>query len=185
MRKVHAAAMLLLACAAVRAQDEARMKAGLWEVTIVKQVVDGRDMSAQMSAIQQQMQQALANMTPEQRERIESMGGGHGLASLGSGGTVRVCVSAAMAARDRPIVDPKSSCDVARMTRSGNVDNFEFKCSRNGRTSEGHGTRTFEGDTMLTRVDMTVTDARGQHTIHNESRMAYQGADCQGLQPAE
>ena len=68
------------------------MKAGLWEVKPVSQIVDGQDMSQRMAAAQAQMQKALENMTPEQRKQMASMmgrgampgAGGAGIAALGA-----------------------------------------------------------------------------------------------------
>jgi len=51
---------------AVLAED-GKMKPGLSEMRVVHQVMDGRDMNAQMSAAQDKMQEALASITPEQR----------------------------------------------------------------------------------------------------------------------
>ncbi|MCC7269571.1 MAG: hypothetical protein IT468_02505, partial [Rhodocyclaceae bacterium] len=55
-RFVPALALSLLAAPALAGD----MKAGLWEVKTIKQVVDGQDMRAQM----QQMQQQMASLPP-------------------------------------------------------------------------------------------------------------------------
>jgi len=34
-------------------------------------------------------------------------------------------------------------------------------------------------------MDMTMTDARGQHSMQTESQMKFLGADCQGVKPAD
>jgi hypothetical protein len=177
-------AICMLPCAGVLA-DDFKMKPGLWEVKVVRQVMDGRDMTSQLAAAQERAQQAMANLSPEQRKQMEAMMGGRPMPAIGAGGATRICVSPAMAARDTPTVDPQGQCQTQKMTRSGNTMEFEFKCTGNGRSSAGKGKRTVGGDTVTTSVDMTATDARGEHKIQNESQMTFVGADCQGVKPIE
>jgi hypothetical protein len=161
-------------------------KPGLWEVKQIKQVVDGRDMAAQMASAQAQMQQSMAKMSPEQRKQMEAMMGGRGMPAPGAaaGGT-RICISPAMAARDKPMVDPEGRCEPAKVSRSGNKTTFEFNCSSDGRTMAGKGESTFGGDMVTSRMDMTTTDAGGRHTMQSESQMKYLGPDCQGIKPMD
>jgi len=183
--KKSAAAILIILSATAFAQSPV-MNPGLWEIKVVRQVMDGRDVTAQMAAAQTKLQQAMANMSPEQRKRLEAMVGGQGMPvqSTAAGGT-RVCISAAMAARDRPLVDPQGICEAAKISRSGNKISFEFNCAANGGTSVGKGESTIGSDTVTTSVDMTMTDARGQHTMREESQMKYLGPDCQGIKPLD
>jgi hypothetical protein len=175
---------ILVALGTTAYADTPAMKAGLWEMTVVRQVMDGRDMSAQMAAAQAQMQQAMAKMSPAQRKQMESMMGSQGGGGSG-GGAMRICVSPAMAARDKPMVDPEGRCEPAKVSRSGNKTSFEFNCTTGGRTSVGKGETVVSGDSMTTRMDMTTTDAHGRHTMQNETQMKYLGADCQGVKPAD
>lgn len=181
MRKCTIAIFLLLSSAAF-AQSPS-MKPGLWEVKQVHQVVDGRDMAAQMAAANAKMEQAMANMTPAQRKQMEAMMGSQGMPGQGAGGGTRVCISPAMAAQVKPMVDPEGHCEPAKITRSGAKTSFEFHCSANGRTQVGKGESTVSGDAVTTLMDMTVTDAQGSHVMHSESQMKYLGPDCQGLKP--
>jgi len=183
--KKSAAAVLIVLSNTAFAQSPG-MNPGLWEINVVRQVMDGHDVTAQMTAAQTKLQQAMANMSPEQRKRLEAMMGGQGLPvqSTATGGT-RVCISAAMAARDRPVVDPQGLCEPAKVSRSGNKISFEFNCTANGGTSVGKGESTIASDMVTNSVDMTMTDARGQHTMRNESQMKYLGPDCQGIKPLD
>lgn len=177
--KKSALAILIVLCGTAQAEGPG-LKAGLWETTVVRQVMDGKDMGAQMAAAQARMQQAMANMPPAQRKQMEArMGGAAG------GGKMRICVSPAMAARDKPMVDPQGHCQPTKMDRSGNKTTFEFNCSEGGRTSVGKGETVASGDMVTTRMDMTSTDASGRHTMQNETQMKYLGADCQGVKPAD
>lgn len=156
-------------------------KPGLWEMKPIKSVIDGRDMNAQMSAAQEKMKQAMANMSPDQRAKIESMTGGM---SNGSG-NMKICISPAMAAKKQPIIDKEGKCPPAKFRTTGNVTTFEINCTQNGRTTVGSGTSTINGDSVMTSTNMTVSDARGQHTMQNETQMTFLGADCQGITPAD
>jgi hypothetical protein len=161
------------------------LKPGLWEVRQIKQVVDGRDMAAQMASAQAQMQQSMAKMSPEQRKQMEAMMGGRGMPQGAAGGGTRICISPAMAARDKPMVDPEGRCEPAKVSRSGNKTSFEFNCTTQGRTTVGKGESTHSGDTVNSRMDMTTTDASGRHTMQSESQMKYLGPDCQGIKPMD
>jgi hypothetical protein len=177
MKKL-AIAMLL---ASISSAQAAGLKAGLWEINQTSQIVDGRDMTAEMSQGMAMMKQNLDSLPPAQRAKIQSMMGQGAPASGGA----KICISPAMAAKDAPMVDPEGRCEPAKVTRNGNTTNFEFNCTRNGRTTAGRGTSTASGDAVITRMDMTETDSRGRHTLHSESRMKYLGPDCQGIVPAD
>lgn len=157
---------------------------GLWELKVVKQVMDGRDMQAQMAAAQEQMQKSMANMTPEQRKQMEAMMGRQGAQGAGAG-TMRICISKEMAARDKPVMNPQGHCETSKFNRSGNKASFEFNCTNNGQTQSGKGETTISANSMETVMDMTTTDARGSHTIHNEAQMKFISSDCQGVKPAD
>jgi hypothetical protein len=161
------------------------LKPGLWEVKQISQVMDGRDMTAQMASAQARMEQSMAKMTPEQRKQMEAMMGGRAMTQGAGGGGTRICISPAMAARDKPMVDPEGQCEPAKVSRSGNKSSFEFNCNANGRTMVGKGETTVSGDLVNTRMDMTTTDARGSHTMKSESQMKYLGPDCQGIKPMD
>ncbi len=183
MNKIATAIIVTLSGTAL-AQSPA-LKPGLWEMKPIRQVVDGRDMTAQRAATSARMEQAMANMTPEQRKQMEAMISAQGGTNPGvSGGGTRICISPAMAAKDKPMVGSDSHCEPAKMNRSGNKTSFEFNCSADGRTEVGSGDSTVSGDTVTTRVDMAMTDARGHHTMQTESQMKYLGPDCQGIKPS-
>jgi hypothetical protein len=159
------------------------LKPGLWEVRVVKQVIDGKDMSAQKAAMSAQMQQAMAAMPAEQRAKMEAMLKQKGV-DIGSDGTIRLCISPEMAKRDTPLVDKDGRCQPAKLTRSGNHTTYEFNCSANGTTTAGKGEATTDGDLISTQSDMTITTANGPpRIVHNESEMKFLSADCGDVKP--
>ena len=182
MRKSMLACLTALAALQVFAGGIG-LKPGLWETRVVKQVMDGRDMSAQIAGAATQMQQAMANMTPEQRARVEAMMKEHGGPTVGGNGTIRMCITPEMANRDKPLID-REGCEPATVNRSGNHATFEFSCTRNGNTTSGKGEATTSGDTISTVVDATIHKASGEtHVMHNESEMKFLGADCGDVKP--
>src|SRR5271170_1579017 len=183
MKKWTIAILVILGSSTALAQSPG-LKPGLWEVKPIRQVVDGHDMTAQMASANAKMEQAMANMTPAQRKQMEAMMSGQGMPNQSAAASgARICISPAMAAQDKPIVDPEGRCEPAKVSRNGKKTSFEFHWAANGRTEVGKGETTVSGDTVTTQVDMTTTDAQGRHVMQTESQMKYLGPDCQGIKP--
>jgi hypothetical protein len=182
MKRVMLVGLLVLGAAAL-AQD-GKLQPGLWSVKIMHQVVDGKDNAAQLAAAMDQIRQRLAAMTPDQRKQMEAMMGG-GMSLPEADGSVHICISPAMAAKDSTVADPTGHCPPAKVSRSGNVMSFEIACSANGRNTNGKGTSTISGDAVETNVDVTLSDATASHSMQVQTRMSYLGADCQGIKPAD
>lgn len=180
MKKLLIAVALTAATTGVLA--ESMMKAGLWEVRTLKQVMDGQDMTAQMAAMQAEMQKAMANMPPAQRKQMEQMVGKQ---AMPSANVHRLCVSAEMAAQDKPVMPQDAKCEPTKMSRSGNKTSFEINCNNAGHVMVGKGESVTSGDTISTKMDMTMTDPSGKHTMQTESQAKFLGTDCQGLKPAD
>jgi len=184
MRKLITACFVMLCVLQANAAGTG-LKPGLWEIRIVKQVMDGHDMASQMTASTARIQQSMANMPPAQRAQMESMLKQHGLGQSSDGG-FRVCISPEMAKRDHPILDKEGHCQPAKVSHSGNITTFEFSCTTNGSIRTGKGEMTVSGDSAATKTDMTTTDRQGAtHQMHNESEMKYLGADCGDVKPME
>lgn len=186
MRKQLAAASAALAAlAAVNGLAAGfGLKPGLWESRIVKHVVDGRDMTSQMTGTMSQMQNNLSRLPPEQRARMEAMMKEHGALTMGTTGTTRLCISPEMAGRNKPIVDPEGRCQPAKINQSGNHTTFEFNCDANGTVMTGKGESTATGDVITSRVDVSTRKAKGEtHVMHSETEMKFVGADCGDVKP--
>jgi hypothetical protein len=157
---------------------ESMIKAGLWEMSVIKQVRDGEDMTAHRAAMQGDMQKMMANMPPEQRKRMEQAMGNRGTANPNMH---RICVSQEMASQDRPVAPANSGCQPTNFERRGNRMIFEMKCPG----MIGKGESIAGGDTITTKMDMTMIDEGEKHLIQSESQMKYLGPDCQGIKPAD
>ncbi len=177
MKKTLLVAMFALS--ATPALADTHMKAGLWEMRVVKQVMDGEDVAARMAASQAQMQQMMSSMSPAQRKQMEQMMGNRPMP--GAANVHRICGSPEMASRDKPAVSPDSQCDSTKVERSGNKLRFEMKCPN----MTGKGESVSNGDTITTRMDAVMTEEGRRHTMQSESQMKYLGPDCQGIKPAD
>jgi hypothetical protein len=160
------------------------LKPGLWEVKVVRQVMDGKDLSAQMSAALSQAQQALASLPPEQRARVEAMMNNAGVAR-GANGGFRICVSLEMAQRNAPVLDKDGHCQPAMLTRHGDQVAFQFNCTTNGTTTQGMGEATVTPESVTTHTEMTSTSSTGTHQMQNDTAMTYISADCGDLKPPQ
>lgn len=176
------AVFVMLMAAWSLAQSASPIKPGLWEVHPIKRVLDGKDMTAQMAASQARMQERLAKMTPAQRKQMEQAMGG---LKLPSDAAQRLCISAEMAAQDKPTMPSEAQCEPVKYQRSGNKTTYELNCTANGSTTVGTGESVTDGDTVTSRMDMDISGARGHHTMHTETQMKYLGSDCQGVKPMD
>ena len=172
---------VMLAASALAHADMPGVKAGLWQTKLIHQIVDGKDMAAQIAATQAKMQAMMANMTPEQRAQMGPM-----LKNMpDQNGNMRVCFSAAMAAKQTAMIDPQGHCTASSSTPVGNKVSFSFTCNQNGTTSTGTGERVLNGNVVTTHLDITSTDAKGQHKVQMDTEMTYLGSDCQGVTPMD
>lgn len=162
------------------------IKPGLWETRMVKQIVDGKDMSSQMAAMASQMQQMMANMPPEQRAKIETMMKERGGPKMTGNGGVKICITPEQANSDRPFVDHEGRCEPSKINRSGNHVAFEMRCTTNGNQITSKGESIIMGDVVTSSVDMTTKEGTGQtHLTHHESEMKYLGSDCGDVRPIQ
>jgi hypothetical protein len=179
MKKLTLISMLLVS-ATVSAQV-AGMRPGLWETKVERQVLDGRDITAQIVEAQAKMEAAMVNMTPEQRQQMGAMM--KGMASKGAG--MRICVSPAMAAKPVALVDPNGHCPPATITTNGNKSSYSFNCVSEGRTTVGNVQSTMNGNVVTSHSDVKTTDKAGSHTMLADSTVTYLGPDCQGVVPID
>ncbi|MBV8635333.1 MAG: DUF3617 domain-containing protein [Burkholderiaceae bacterium] len=170
-------AILAIGVAGLASAQAPASKPGLWETKIVKQVVDGKDMTAQINGAMAQ----LANLPPEQRAMIEAHMKGAGM----NGTSIRVCISPAMAAKHEIGGDPRGHCPPASIEVNGNTTNFAVNCTYQGRTTVGKGQAVVNGDSIAVHVDMKETDSNGSHTVISDTQMSYLGSDCQGIKPLD
>ena len=101
-------------------------------------------------------------------------------ANEGATSSYHICLTAAMAAEDAPVLDARNSCHPDQVHRDGKRVSFSFSCNTTGTTLAGKGEshRTFLGH-ILTLTDFTATTNGNSHfAVHDRTEMKYLGADC-------
>lgn len=176
-----ALAAALTANAMAVAADPA-VQPGLWEVRMVRQYMDGRDVTVLVPVALSGLQQLMGGMTPQQRKQVEATLG----SQVASGSTVqRLCVSPEMAAGDKPLLPADVKCQPTEFNRQGSRLSFAFNCADQGRSTTGRGVSQLSSRSVTTRVDLVTNDANGRHTWINQSQATFIGADCGNLKPAD
>ncbi|MBI4998311.1 MAG: DUF3617 domain-containing protein [Rhodocyclales bacterium] len=180
MKKTILAAALAVSAAGALAAADPAIRPGLWEVKLVRQTMDGRDVTVLVPAALAGFQQLMGNLTPQQRKQMEATFGRPPTTT-----TQRICISAEMAAGDRPLLPPDVKCEPTAFSREAGRVTFEFSCAEQGRTTTGKGESILASESVSTRIDMVTNDANGKHTWQNHSQATYVGADCGNLKPAD
>ncbi len=184
MRKAMLGCLIMLTALGVFAQGIG-LKPGLWESHIVKQIRDGKDVTAQVTGSMAQMQDKLASMPPEQRAKIEAMMKQNGAPTMGGNGAYKMCVTPEMARQNKPPID-REGCQPTTVQRSGNHSSFDFNCTRGDLTTSGKGEATTTGDTISTVIDTNIQMGNGTpHVMHTEAEMKFLGADCGDVKPPQ
>lgn len=166
MRKAAvSAALLSLLCVSAHAGP---MKQGLWEMTIKSD----------------QMANAMANITPQQREMMRQRG--IEIPQAAAGGMVtKMCVSKEMAERDSPppMGREGADCKLANQQHSGSTYTYETVC--NGPNMQGQGTSkvTYAGDGFAAVSDFKGTAHGRPINTHSETSGKYLGTDCGAVKP--
>lgn len=159
------------------------IQAGLWEVKVTQQVVDGQDLHAKMAAMQSQMAQAMKNMPPAQRQQMEKMMG----ARMATDGATQICISPAMAAMDKPLPPKDMQCETLKAQRSGNNLDYEMSCKNASHSFKGKGKSTFTATSMKTQMDMQTQEAKNgqQHRMQMASEMRFISQNCGAVKPLD
>jgi hypothetical protein len=178
MKKVLFGALLV--SASVGSMADVVVKPGLWEIRLVRQYMDGSDVTALVPAALAGLQQLMGGMTPQQRKQMEATFGKPPASTV-----QRICVSPEMAAGDKPLLPPDVKCEPTAFNRDGSRVTFEFNCADQGRTTTGKGVSQLASERVATRIDLVTNDANGRHTWLNQSEATFIGADCGNLKPAD
>lgn len=173
------AAALAVASAFAHGAEPA-VKPGLWEVTLTRQFMDGRDVTVLVPAALAGFQQLMGNLSPQQRRQVEAT-----LGNAPASTTQRICISPEMAAGDKPLLPPEVKCQPSAFNRDAGRITFEFNCVDQNGTTTGKGESTLGVERVTTRIDMVTNNANGKHTWQNETLATYIGADCGNLKPAD
>lgn len=177
LRLSAACAALLLATAA---QAQSHIKPGLWEEKITV-----KSDNPQVNAAMAQVQDKLANMSPEQRAAVEKMMAGQGVGMGGAPNTLRVCITKEQVERDFT-PDGSGRCQRTNVARSGNVIKFDYTCTSARSDVSGHGVFTMMGDSAfaVTSASDVVTKTSATH-MQTDVAGKFLSSDCGDVKPAE
>jgi Protein of unknown function (DUF3617) len=155
------------------------MKAGLWEINRLSQLINGQPMpdpSAMMAA-------QLKNMPPQMRQQIEAQMKAQGVQMSNIGGTssVRMCITPDMLAQNR-WQKAENGCTTASLSHSGNTWNWKVKCTQP--PGEGEGATTFSSSEAYTTKMHMTTVMQGKKQVMDMTHSAkWLSANCGDVKP--
>ena len=160
--------------------DKLDVKPGLWEIT---SQMKG---SAEAEKSQAQFQKNMANMSPEQRKKMEDAMATHGMKMMpgGPGGmTAQMCMTKQMVERNE-LPAQHGNCKTTRQPRTGNTLKFAFECTNP--PSSGEGQYTFVSPEAY-RVNMTMKmSMKGKpETMTMDGSGKWLSADCGNVKPIQ
>lgn len=158
-----------------------KMRPGLWEHNYRTQ-----SQSGQMEQSMKEMQQAMANMSPEERKMMQEMMARQGRGAMGSagghpGGSVRMCITKAQAERDE--LPQEGNCKQQLVQRSGNTMKVKFNCTGDP-PSSGETEVTFSGPMAYTGrsiVNMMIDGKPDRMTMEQSGK--WLSDDCGNVKP--
>jgi hypothetical protein len=169
----------LAACAAgaIAAPPAPLIKPGLWETN--SKMGGNPKLEGAMALLQQHM----ANLSPEQRQRAEGMMAKHGVSIGNDGVAAKMCVTPEMAAQQQLPLQQHGNCTYQHAPMSGNSMKFSFTCTNP--QASGDGSVTFAGPTAYTSsMRVTSSAATGSaETVDVDSTGRWVSADCGSIRP--
>jgi hypothetical protein len=155
------------------------MKAGLWEVSRLSQLINGQampDPSAMMAA-------QMKNMPPQMRKQIEAQMKAQGVQMGSSGGaaTVRMCITPEMLAQNR-WQKAENGCTTESLSHSGSTWNWKVKCTQP--PGEGEGATTFSSaEAYTTKMHMTTVMEGKKQVMDMTHSAKWLSASCGDVKP--
>jgi hypothetical protein len=166
-----AAAVLVLALPA----GAQTMKPGLWEI-------NNKMSGGQMDQAMAQMQQQLAQMSPEQRKQMETTMAQRGVRMTpgDSGGmSVQMCMTKEMVERNE--VPTRRDCTSTQSKRSRNTIQVAFTCSNP--PSSGVGEVSFTPESYTSHMVVKTTVQGRPETMTMDATGKFLKADCGDIKP--
>jgi hypothetical protein len=152
------------------------IKPGLWETN------NKMGGNAKLQDAMALVQQHIANMSPEQRQRTEGMMARHGVSLGNDGVAVKMCVTPEMAAQQQLPLQQRGNCTYQHGPMSGNSMQFSFACTNP--QANGEGNVTFAGPTAYTSTMRVTSNALGSpETVQVDSSGRWVSADCGSIEP--
>jgi hypothetical protein len=152
------------------------IKPGLWETN------NKMGGNAKMQEAMTLMQQQMALLSPEQRQRAEGMMAKQGVSIGNDGVAVKMCITPEMAAQQQLPLQQRGNCSYQHAPATGNSMKFSFTCTNP--QASGDGSVTFASPTAYTSSMRVTSSAAGsQETVNVDSTGRWVAADCGSIQP--
>jgi hypothetical protein len=152
------------------------IKPGLWETN------NKMGGNPKLQGAMALMQQHMATLGPEQRQRAEAMMARHGVSIGNDGVAVKMCVTPEMAAQQQLPLQQRGNCTHQHGPMSGNTMQYSFACT-NPQT-RGEGSVTFAGPTAFSSTMRMSSNAIGStETVDVESAGRWVSAACGSIEP--
>jgi hypothetical protein len=152
------------------------IKPGLWETN--SKMGGNPKVQDAMTLMQQQM----AALSPEQRQRAEDLMAKQGVSIGNDGVAVKMCVTPEMAAQQQLPIQQRGNCSYQHAPMTGKSMKFSFTCTNP--QAIGDGTVTFASPTSYTSAMRVTSNATGSsETVSVDSTGRWVAADCGGIQP--
>jgi hypothetical protein len=174
LRLLIAATVVLSAPAHAQGAAQ-KLRPGLWEHGFTM-----KSQSGQLEAAMKKMQDAMAQMTPQQRKQMQDMMASQGVGMTGGSQSVKLCLSKEDAERDVP--PQQDGCD-QKVKRSGNVWQITFQC-KGPPPSSGEGQMTLASPTAYTGSFVLLTEVDGKpERMQMTQTGKWLAADCGAIRP--
>jgi hypothetical protein len=152
------------------------IKPGLWETN--NKMGGNAKLQDAMALVQQHM----ATLSPEQRQRAEGMMAKYGVSLGNDGVAVKMCVTPEMAAQQQLPLQQRGNCTYQHAPVTGNSMKFSFTCTNP--QANGEGNVTFAGPAAYTSTMRVTSNATGSsETVNVDSTGRWVSADCGSIQP--
>ena len=177
MKIAIAVGLVALSCACCWAADSLTpmdVKPGLWQAAVE---TPGLAVPANLPGIPPE---ALARMTPQQREQIESALKGRGGASAM---TTRFCMSPDQVKQSRPVAPVDSSCEYKVVSSSAAKQQLHLDCKKDAEARTGDVTMERVDSEHINMTTTVQTSAAGQPMTVKTS-LKWLAADCGAVKPA-
>jgi hypothetical protein len=174
LRLLTAATVILSAPAHAQGAAQ-KLRPGLWEHGFTM-----KSQSGQLEAGMKKMQDAMAQMTPQQRKQMQDMMASQGVGMTGGSQSVKLCLSKEDAERDVPL--QQDGCD-QKVKRSGNVWQITFQC-KGPPPSSGEGQMTLASPTAYSGSFLLLTEVDGKpERMQMTQTGKWLAADCGAIRP--
>jgi hypothetical protein len=176
MKIPMAVGLITMSCAGLWAADglvPMDVKPGLWEASMA--MPGAAAMPKNLPAIPPE---ALAKMSPQQREQIQSMMKGAGSGAI----STKFCMTPDQLKRNQPVAPVDTGCTYKVVASSASKQQIHLDCKKGSEARTGDVT-VERADSEHMSVTTSVQPAEGQKAVSVKTSMKWLGAACGDVKP--